>query len=162
MQINCAESGRTGPSHVGRSLQDIKLCSQSSGKIAFGDVERFICGLNIAGLGFQDAFSLLEIKKSAAHLGCNSTTSGCQRRNSAFASGACGLHAAFGRESIKDIPRRVYSYHTAIVEFGTDTGIAFAVNLVPGKSANMWPQRAPVQNILLVFDLDVLLPSFDH
>src|SRR5580700_9551775 len=162
MQINCAKAGRTGPSHVGRSLQDIKLCSQSSSKIAFRDVERLICCLNVVCLGFEYPFGLLKIKKSAAHLRGNSAPGRPQCLHSGFASGARGLHASFGGIPVKYVPRCVYSYHTAIVKFGTDTWIALAVNLVPGESPDMWPQCTPVQNILLVFDLDVLLPSFDH
>src|SRR5438094_2195309 len=81
--------------------------------------------------------------------------------HSCFASGTRGLHATFGRKSIKDIPGRVYPYHTAVIKLLTDIRIALAVNFVAGKSPDMWPHSAPVEDILLVLDLDVLLPGFD-
>jgi len=54
-----------------------------------------------------------------------------------------------------------YPHYIPVIKFGTDGRIALAVNLVPGKSADMWPRCAPVQDVLLVLNLDVHLPGLD-
>src|SRR4029450_13907444 len=84
-----------------------------------------------------------------------------QRRSTYSAPGASRLQPYFGRKAIKYVPRRVDPYDTSVIEFLTDVRIALAIDLVAGKSAHMRPQRTPVQIILLVLDLDVLLPGFD-
>ena len=63
---------------------------------------------------------------------------------------------------IKDVPRRIYPHYTAIIKFRADVRIALAVNLVARKCPDMWPRRASIEDILLVLDLDVLLPGFDY
>src|SRR4029077_8448050 len=161
MQINCAEPGRAGPSHIRRCLQDVELCSQPGSEIASGDLERFICRLNVTCLRFEYAFSLLEIEKGAAHFRGNSASSSCQCLHSCFAPGVRSLHAPFGRKAIEYIPGSVYPHHIAMIKFLTDRRVALAVNLVARKGPDMRPQRASVQNILLVLDLDILLPRFD-
>ena len=95
MQINRAESGRASPSHVGCGLQNVQLGSQSSSKIAFRNIETFICRLNIIRLRFEHAVSLLEIKQGAAHFRGAGTASGYQGLHACFAPGAWTLIASF-------------------------------------------------------------------
>src|SRR5207244_9903406 len=120
VQVDCTESRRASPSDVGCGLQDVELCSQSRSKIAFGNVESFICGLNVTCLRFEHAISLLEIKKSAAHFRGNGASSGCQSLHGRFAPGARGLDAPFGREPVENVPCRVYPHHISIIKFRTD------------------------------------------
>src|SRR5207253_7962162 len=101
------------------------------------------------------------IEKPAAYFGSNAPARCCQSLNRRFAPGARCLHPTFGREPVEDVPRCIYPYHTAVVKFLADLRITLAVNFVPGKSANMRTHRAPIQNILAVFDLDIFLPRFD-
>src|SRR4030095_11106866 len=75
--------------------------------------------------------------------------------------GAGRLHAPFGRVPIEDVPRGVYADHAAVVKFRTDVRVTLAVNFVPREGAHMWTRRAPVQNVLAIFDLNVFRPGFD-
>src|SRR5207302_5989660 len=74
---------------------------------------------------------------------------------------ACGLPSSFCRKPFKDIPSLCFPSPPVLIKFLTDIRIALAVNFVAGKSPDMWPHRAPIEDILLVLDLDVLLPGFD-
>src|SRR5207244_11947020 len=56
----------------------------------------------------------------------------------------------------------VHSHPIPILQFTSLFRIAFALNLLPGKAPYMRARPAPVQDILLVLDLDILLPSFDY
>ena len=143
-------------------MQGVELCSQSGGEIAFGNLQSLVCRLHIFCFRLENAVSLFEIEKCTAHFRGNGAPSRCQRLHGCFAPGARCLHPPSGGKPIEDIPRRVYPHHIPIIKFLTDFRIAFAVNLIPGKSPDMRARSAPVQDILLVFDLDILLPGFDY
>src|SRR5205814_7658831 len=72
------------------------------------------------------------------------------------------MQPSLGSKSIEDIPVCVYSHNAPLIKFFTDFRITLAVNFITGKSPDMRAQSASVQNILLVFDLDIFLPGFDH
>src|SRR5436190_4504916 len=110
MQINCAQSGGASPGYVGCGLQDVELCSQSSGEIAFGDFESAICGLDISCLSFEHASSLFEIEKCTAHFRGYTAPCCCQGLHGRLAPGPRCLHPSFGSKSVEDIPSRVYSH----------------------------------------------------
>src|SRR5438552_8537969 len=162
VQIDRAQSRGARPRYIRCGLQDVELCSQSSCEITLGRIERFVCRLHISCLGFEHALGLLKVEKRAAYFGSNAPARCCQSFHRCLAPGARCLHPPFGREPVEDVPRCIYSYHTAVVKFLADLRITLAVNLVPGKSANMRAHGAPVQDILSIFDLDILLPGFEH
>jgi hypothetical protein len=118
--------------------------------------------LHIFGFIFQHAFGLLQVEKCAANFRRNTAPCRRQRLNRCLAPSACRLHPTSGREAIKDVPRCVYPDHSAVVEFRTNVGIALTVNFVSRERAHVWTCRAAVQNVLVVFDLDIFLPRLDR
>ena len=63
---------------------------------------------------------------------------------------------------IKDVPPRIQAKHVTVVELVADFRIAFVVNFVAGKNADPWTQLAPVDDILSIFDFDLVLARFDQ
>src|SRR5262245_32728177 len=161
MQIDCAQSGCARPRDVAGCLQHIKLCSQSGSKIPSGHVEGFIRRLHVFCFALEYAVSLLEIEKCAADLRGYAASRCCQGLYRRLTPGARRLHTSFSRVPIEDVPRCVYSHHAAVVKFRTDVRISLAINFVPRKGADLWTRCAPIQNVLAIFNLNVLLPRFN-
>ena len=59
------------------------------------------------------------------------------------------------------MPGRVYSHDVSVVEFRSDQRITFAIDFVAGKGFHPRTRRAPVQNQLMVLNLDVYFPGPD-
>src|SRR5439155_3475370 len=86
----------------------------------------------------------------------------CKRLHGCFAPGSRRLHAPLRSKPIEYIPSRVYPAHTPVIKFGTDVRVALAVDFITGKSSHMRAQLAAIQNVLLIFDLNVFFSRFDY
>ena len=77
------------------------------------------------------------------------------------APGARGLHPPSRREPVEDMPGRVYPHDIAMVKFRSDQRVGLAIKFVTGKGLHPWTRLAPVQDQLLVLDLDIYLQRAD-
>ena len=120
MQINCAQPGCAGASHVGRGLQNIELCSQPGGEICFCDLERFVCGLDIFSFRFQHVVRLPEVEERAANFGGDRSPGRIQRSPGRLASRVGGLHSSLGRKAVEDVPGAAHTDEITVIEFRSD------------------------------------------
>src|SRR5215475_13434900 len=72
------------------------------------------------------------------------------------------LPPSLGGEAVEDIPGRIDPDHAAVIEFLSDGRVAFAVNFVSGKSANLRTHCAAIQYVLSVLYFNVLWARFNH
>ena len=162
MEIDRAQPRRSRSRYIGSGLENVELRAETGAQVSFRDLERFIRVLHIARFGLENALGLLEIEKSAAHIGRDRELGRFQGMQRRIAPRARRLHPPSGRVAIEDMPGRIQSDHEAMVELRADCRIALAVNFVAGKSLHAGPRRAAVENQLLVLDLhlDLTRPDF--
>src|SRR5262249_8136581 len=135
--------------------------SQAGGEICCGDLERFVCGLDVFRLRLEDVVGLFEIEERAPHFGGNGAARGFERGHCRFPARARGLHPSFRRKSVEEMPGPVYPDEVAVVEFRAYRRISFVVNLVAGEKLDMRTQLAPVDEVLSIFDFDIFLARLD-
>src|ERR1043166_5754000 len=103
----------------------------------------------------EHAVRLFEIEKGAADFRGHRAARGFERSLGCFATRASRLHAAFGRESVEEMPRAAHADKITVIKFRTGRGIALVVNFVARKSLNVRTQFAPVDLVLSIFDLNI-------
>ena len=142
-------------------MQDIELRSETGGEIGLCNLKRFVGRLDTFRCRFEHGLSLFEIEKRAPHFGRDPTAGGFERGDGGVAAGTGCLHSSFCGEAVEDVPCPVHPDQITVVEFRADQRIALIVNFVAGKSLDVRPQFASVDQILSIFDFDIYLARPD-
>ena len=104
---------------------------------------------------------MLQIEKRTPHIRCHRQPRRFQPFQRRVAPGGGRLHPATRRESIEDMPACIQSDDVTVVKLRADERIVFAIEFVAGERFHARTRLAPVEDQLLVFDLDIDFARFD-